>query len=103
MGSIEKRPHIRDNKEILTLVGLLHFNGPNRGPTLHANGEQKEAGGEEEEERETEYKSQAEEKMVFDTSSIDEHIIEYLPPALHKGNIATKRQLISIIYSKQII
>lgn len=53
-------------------------------------GEQKQAGGEEEDEekREAEDKSQVEEKavMVVDTSSLDEHIIEYLPPALHKGN-----------------
>ncbi|XP_024138487.1 patatin-like phospholipase domain-containing protein 2 [Oryzias melastigma] len=89
----------KDALHFLERNGLLHFNGPNRGPTLHANGEQKEAGGEEEEEKETEDKSQAEEKMVFDTSSIDEHIIEYLPPALHKALVEACMERRSLVQS----
>uniref|UniRef100_A0A3B3DRE6 Patatin-like phospholipase domain-containing protein 2 n=1 Tax=Oryzias melastigma TaxID=30732 RepID=A0A3B3DRE6_ORYME len=78
----------------------LHFLERNgKRPTLHANGEQKEAGGEEEEEKETEDKSQAEEKMVFDTSSIDEHIIEYLPPALHKALVEACMERRSLVQS----
>ncbi|RVE71766.1 hypothetical protein OJAV_G00054950 [Oryzias javanicus] len=89
----------KDALHFLERNGLLNFNGLSGGPALHANGEQKEAGGEEEDERETEDKSQAEEKMVFDTSSIDEHIIEYLPPALHKALVEACMERRSLVQS----
>ncbi|XP_004070027.1 patatin-like phospholipase domain-containing protein 2 [Oryzias latipes] len=93
----------KDALHFLERNGLLHFNKLHRGPALHVSGEQKQAGGEEEDEekREAEDKSQVEEKavMVVDTSSLDEHIIEYLPPALHKALVEACMERKSLVQS----
>lgn len=79
---------------MLLFSGLLNFNGPHRDRPLLANGEENEDYNEEEEEEnnkseEEEEKPHVEEgAVIVDCSSlIEEHIIEHLPPTLHKGNI----------------
>ncbi len=71
--------------------GLLNFNGPHRDRPLLANADENEDYNDEEEDNksdEEEEKPHMEEGAVTVrcSSSIDEHIIEHLPPTLHKGN-----------------
>ncbi|GLD58783.1 patatin-like phospholipase domain-containing protein 2 [Lates japonicus] len=72
--------------------GLLNFNGPLKDRPLLANGEENEDYNDNEAEEENksdeeEEKPQMEEKavMVHSSSSIEEHIVEHLPPTLHKA------------------
>ena len=81
---------------LLLFSELLNFDGPHRDRPLLANGEENEDcndDGEEEEENNTseeeEEKPHVEEGavMVDFSSLIEEHVIEHLPPTLHKGDI----------------
>ncbi|XP_018537563.1 patatin-like phospholipase domain-containing protein 2 [Lates calcarifer] len=72
--------------------GLLNFNGPLKDRPLLANGEENEDYNDDEAEEENksdeeDEKPQMEEKavMVHSSSSIEEHIMEHLPPTLHKA------------------
>lgn len=88
----------KDALHFLKRNGLLNFNGPHRDRPLLANGEENEDyNGEEEEEQEEQEedkKSVGEEEkppleegavMVHCSPSIEEHIMEHLPPSLHKA------------------
>lgn len=83
-------------------LGLLNFNGPQRVRPLLANREEKEAADEEQDDEDKE-KLQVDTKavMVFSSSSLDEHIIEYLPPTLHKGNVTQATSLTFIVLKLQ--
>ncbi|CAG5957916.1 patatin-like phospholipase domain-containing protein 2 isoform 1-T2 [Menidia menidia] len=78
----------KDALHFLEKNGLLNMNGPLRDRPRLANEEESEAGDEEEcENSESEDKLQAKEKAVitYESPTFDEHIIEYLPPTLHKA------------------
>ncbi|XP_039989675.1 patatin-like phospholipase domain-containing protein 2 [Xiphias gladius] len=81
----------KDALHFLKRNGLLNFNGPLRDRPLLANGEENEDYNDEEEDDnksdEEEEKQHMEESgvMVHSSSSVTEHIIEYLPPILHKA------------------
>ncbi|TNN87014.1 Patatin-like phospholipase domain-containing protein 2 [Liparis tanakae] len=79
----------RDALHFLKRNGLLHFNGPHRAWPQLANGEENENCEEEEENNNDEEEEQphVEERavMVHCSSAIEEHIIEHLPPILHKA------------------
>lgn len=82
---------------MLFFSGLLNFNGPLKDRPLLANGEENEDYNDDEAEEENksdeeDEKPQMEEKavMVHSSSSIEEHIMEHLPPTLHKGKNTTE-------------
>ncbi|KAL7402304.1 hypothetical protein ABVT39_012838 [Epinephelus coioides] len=84
----------KDALQFLKRNGLLNFNGPLRHRPLPSSGEENKYYHEEEEEEEEDNKGGEEEEqlqveeaaVVVPCSSItDEHIIEHLPPTLHKA------------------
>ncbi|XP_070686967.1 patatin-like phospholipase domain-containing protein 2 [Pempheris klunzingeri] len=80
----------KDALYFLKRNGLLNFNGPLTDRPLLANGEENEDYNDDEESDESEEeqgKPHVEEGavMVHSSSSIEEHIIEHLPPTLHKA------------------
>ncbi|XP_040894941.1 patatin-like phospholipase domain-containing protein 2 [Toxotes jaculatrix] len=81
----------KDALHFLKKNGLLNFQGPLRDRPLLANGEENEDYNEEEEEDnnsdEEDEKPQMEDRAVMAHSnfSLEEHIIEHLPPTLHKA------------------
>lgn len=93
----------KDALHFLERNGLLHFNGPHGGMPLLASGEVNKDCDEEEEndERKAEDKSHVDEKavMVHASSSFDEHIIEYLPPNLHKALVEACMERRSLVQS----
>ncbi|KAM4573342.1 patatin-like phospholipase domain-containing protein 2 [Odontesthes bonariensis] len=97
------RQGYKDALNFLEKNGLLDINGPLRDRPLLANGEENEACGEEEEcdEGETEDKSQGKEKAVTAIAdcSFDEHIIECLPPVLHKALLEACMERRSLVQS----
>lgn len=80
---------------MLFFSGLLNFNGPLKDRPLLANGEENEDYDEEEEEDnkgdEDEENPHQEERAVrvCDSSSVEDHIMDHLPPTLHKGKKTT--------------
>ncbi|XP_017261050.1 patatin-like phospholipase domain-containing protein 2 [Kryptolebias marmoratus] len=92
----------KDALHFLKRNSLLNFNGPERVLPLLANREEKEAADEEQDSKsEDEDKPQVEAKAVisFSSSSLDEHIIEYLPPTLHKALIEACMERRSLVQS----
>lgn len=78
---------------------MLNFNGPQRVRPLLANKEEEEAADEEQGDEDKEkLHVEAKAVMVFSSSSLDEHIIEYLPPTLHKGNVIQTVSLSNIYH-----
>lgn len=92
---------------LLLFSELLHFNGPHRDRPLLANRDENEDCNEDdnqddennEEEKQSLVKKGA--VMVHCSSSIEEHIIEHLPPTLHKGTRGFISQLLSLPCSKR--
>lgn len=73
---------------LLLYSGLLNFNGPDRDRPLLANGEENEDFDEDDDNKSDEEEEQrnVEEGALIDSSSlIEDHIMEHLPPILHKG------------------
>ncbi|XP_047453448.1 patatin-like phospholipase domain-containing protein 2 isoform X2 [Mugil cephalus] len=98
----------KDAMHFLKKNGLLNFNGPLKDRPLMANAEENEDEEEEEEEEEEdenenveEDKSRVEETavMVLASSSLEEHIIERLPPALHKALVEACIERRSLVQS----
>ncbi|XP_041853826.1 patatin-like phospholipase domain-containing protein 2 [Melanotaenia boesemani] len=91
----------KDALHFLERNGLLNFNGPQR--DMLASGEVNEDCDEEEEDdkKEAEDKSHMEEKAagVHASSSLDEHIIECLPPTLHKALVEACMERRSLVQS----
>ncbi|XP_059192141.1 patatin-like phospholipase domain-containing protein 2 [Centropristis striata] len=86
----------KDALHFLKRNGLLNFNEPLRDRPLMVNGEENEDCNEEEEENEEEEVNKSDEQeekpsveagavMVHCSSSVEEHLIEHLPPTLHKA------------------
>lgn len=66
--------------------GLLNYTGPQSDRQLLVNREENKAGDERREEKSQEAELQVEAKaLLHASSSLDDHIMEYLPPAVHKG------------------
>ncbi|MEQ2211205.1 hypothetical protein XENOCAPTIV_006943, partial [Xenoophorus captivus] len=83
----------KDALYFLKRNGLLNYTGPQTDRPLLAKKEESKADDEVRDEKnseaEAEDKPQMEAKvMLHASSSLDEHIIEYLPPAVHKGKIS---------------
>lgn len=80
---------------LLLFSGLLNFNGPHRDRPLLNNGEENEDYNDDDDDDEEDDDKSGDEKphveegavMVHSSCSIEEHIIDHLPPTLHKGNI----------------
>ncbi|XP_022612015.1 patatin-like phospholipase domain-containing protein 2 [Seriola dumerili] len=97
----------KDALHFLKRNGLLNFNGPLRDRPLLANGEEKEDyNDDDEEEEEDDDKSdeeeenpQKEERAVVIHSSVEEHIIEHLPPTLHKALVEACMERRSLVQS----
>ncbi|XP_071353411.1 patatin-like phospholipase domain-containing protein 2 [Trachinotus anak] len=98
----------KDALHFLKKNGLLNFNGPLRDRPLLANGEEKEDYNDDEEEEEEDNKSDEEEEsaqkeervvMVHSSSSVEEHIIEHLPPTLHRALVEACMERRSLVQS----
>lgn len=93
----------KDALHFLKRNGLLNFNGPQRDRPLLVNEEDNEDYVEEEDDdkSEEEERSQVEEKEVTVNacSSLEEHIIEYLPPTVHKALIEACMERRSLVQS----
>ncbi|XP_013869094.1 patatin-like phospholipase domain-containing protein 2 [Austrofundulus limnaeus] len=90
----------KDALHFLKRNGLLNFNGPQRDRPLLTNREEKEAANEEQDDEDKDkLQVQAKAVMVFSSSSLDEHIIEYLPPTLHKALIEACMERRSLVQS----
>lgn len=76
---------------LLLYSGLLNFNGPGRDRPLLANGAENvdfdEDDDNKNDEEEENLRVEEEALMVQSCATIEEHIIEHLPPNLNKGNI----------------
>ncbi|XP_074488824.1 patatin-like phospholipase domain-containing protein 2 isoform X1 [Sebastes fasciatus] len=96
----------KDALHFLKKNGLLNFNGPHRDRPLLANGEENEDYDDDDEEEankreEEEGKPHVEDgaEMVDISSAIEEHIIEHLPPVLHKALIEACMERRSLAHS----
>ncbi|KAM7002426.1 patatin-like phospholipase domain-containing protein 2 [Tautogolabrus adspersus] len=86
----------KDALHFLKKNGLLHFNEPQRDKPLLNNGNENE-------DYNDDYKSDEEEEevavLVDSSSSIEEHIIEHLPPILHKALVEACMERRSLVQS----
>ncbi|CAJ1056558.1 patatin-like phospholipase domain-containing protein 2 [Xyrichtys novacula] len=92
----------KDALHFLKRNGLLYFNGPLRDRPLLANSrENQDYNGSREGDVEKEEKPHEKEAavMVESTSSIEEHIMEHLPPTLHKALIEACMERRSLVQS----
>ncbi|XP_015254693.1 PREDICTED: patatin-like phospholipase domain-containing protein 2, partial [Cyprinodon variegatus] len=75
----------KDALHFLKRNGLLNYTGPQSDRQLLVNREENKAGDERREEKNREAEPQVEAKaLLHASSSLDDHIMEYLPPAVHK-------------------
>ncbi|XP_054898603.1 patatin-like phospholipase domain-containing protein 2 [Poeciliopsis prolifica] len=92
----------KDALHFLKRNGLLNYTGPQTDKALLANREEHKAcdEGKAEKNNEAEEKPQVEAKVVLHaSSSLDEHIIEYLPPAVHKALLEACLERRSLVQS----
>ncbi|TKS73536.1 Patatin-like phospholipase domain-containing protein 2 [Collichthys lucidus] len=91
----------KDALHFLKKNELLHFNGPHRDRPLLANRDENEDCNEDDENSEEEKQSLVKEGavMVHCSSSIEEHIIEHLPPNLHKALVEACMERRSLVQS----
>uniref|UniRef100_A0A1A8C7J6 triacylglycerol lipase n=1 Tax=Nothobranchius kadleci TaxID=1051664 RepID=A0A1A8C7J6_NOTKA len=93
----------KDALHFLKRNGLLHFNGPQTDRPLLTNREDEEVAEEEQDGKRREVKDQllveGKALMFYGSSSLDEHIIEYLPPTLHKALVEACMERRSLVQS----
>ncbi|XP_043980919.1 patatin-like phospholipase domain-containing protein 2 isoform X1 [Gambusia affinis] len=92
----------QDALHFLKRNGLLNYTGPQTDKALLANREEHEAydEGRAEKNKEAEERPQVEAKVGLHASSLlDEHIIEYLPPAVHKALLEACLERRSLVQS----
>ncbi|KAM4734922.1 patatin-like phospholipase domain-containing protein 2 [Anableps anableps] len=92
----------KDALHFLKRNGLLNYTGPQTDRPLLGNKEENKAcdEGRDKKNRDAEEKPQVEEKvMLHASSSVDEHIIEYLPPAVHKALLEACMERRSLVQS----
>ncbi|XP_034540677.1 LOW QUALITY PROTEIN: patatin-like phospholipase domain-containing protein 2 [Notolabrus celidotus] len=91
----------KDALHFLKKNGLLHFNGPHRDRPLLGNGKVIGDYNDDNKSDEEEEKPRVEEAavMVDSSSSLEEHIMEHLPPTLHKALVEACMERRSLVQS----
>ncbi|XP_038147171.1 patatin-like phospholipase domain-containing protein 2 [Cyprinodon tularosa] len=90
----------KDALHFLKRNGLLNYTGPQSDRQLLVNREENKAGDERREEKNREAEPQVEAKaLLHASSSLDDHIMEYLPPAVHKALLEACMERRSLVQS----